>query len=286
MKKKLLLVIILIVLSVCGYELYMSNYGLTVSNYTVSDSRIEEDIRMVVLADLHNREFGENNQRLISLVKEQNPDIIMCVGDFVNGDEKDIQVAQNVLKELLKIAPIYFSNGNHEIEHEETFQSDLRQTFEATGATVLEYNYEDVEVSGQKLRIGGLYGYCVPAKYLKTGEASPEECEFLEDFMDTDKYTILLCHMPCIWSAGEGLEEWDIDMVLSGHAHGGQIRIPFVGGLYAPDQGWFPGEVSGQYVSKDGTRTMILSRGLGSSMWIPRFNNIPEVVVVDLKSMK
>lgn len=283
MKKKIFLPIIAILIIFFGCNLYMSNHSLTTSHYTVSDSRITEDIRMVVLADLHNSEFGKDNQRLVSLVKEQEPDLILCVGDFLNSDEENIEIAQNVLRELCSIAPVYFSYGNHEIAYEENFPVDLRQAFEETGATVLEYDYEDIEVSGQQLRVGGLYGYCVPEKYLKSNEADPEECSFLDEFMDTDSYTMLLCHMPCMWVDGEGLEEWDIDLVLSGHAHGGQIRIPLIGGLYAPDQGWFPGEVAGKYESEDGKRNLILSRGLGSSSWIPRFHNIPEVVVVDLK---
>lgn len=283
-KKTIFIAALLVLVLLAGVELYGSNECLTVSRYEIADSKIEREVRMVVLADLHNHEFGENNQRLLARVKKENPDIIMCVGDFVNGGEENTEVAEQVVRELCKIAPVYVSFGNHEVEHEKQFDTDLERTFEACGANVLEYGYEDVEISGQKLRIGGLYGYCVPAKYLASQEANAQECAFLEEFMNTENYTVFLCHMPCMWTVGEALEEWKIDLVVSGHSHGGQIRIPFVGGVYAPDEGWFPGKTCGTYTSEDGEQTMVLSRGLGSAGKIPRIYNIPEVVVVDLKA--
>lgn len=283
-KKKIFIAALLVIVLLAGVELYGSNECLTVSRYEITDSKIEREVRMVVLADLHNHEFGENNQRLLACVKKENPDIILCVGDFVNGGEETTEVAEQVVRELCKIAPVYFSFGNHEVEHEKQFDTDLVRTFEACGAKVLEYGYEDVEISGQEFRIGGLYGYCVPAKYLASQEADVQECAFLEEFMNTENYTVFLCHMPCMWTMGEALEEWKIDLVVSGHSHGGQIRIPLVGGVYAPDEGWFPGKTCGTYISEDGEQTMVLSRGLGSAGKIPRINNIPEIVVVDLKA--
>lgn len=282
-KKKIFIVVMILVVMLAGLELYCSNECLTVSRYEVTDARIEGKVRMAVLADLHNHEFGKNNQRLIQRVKDENPDIILCVGDFVNREEENTEVAEHVVTELCKIAPVYVSLGNHEVGQEELFGTDLKRTFERCGAKVLEYAYEDVDISGQKLRIGGLYGYCVPAKYLASQEADAQECGFLEEFMNTENYTVFLCHMPCMWTVGEALEEWKIDLVVSGHSHGGQIRIPFVGGVYAPDEGWFPGRTCGVYQSEDETRTMVLTRGLGSTGKIPRINNIPEITIVDLK---
>lgn len=228
---------------------------------------------------MHNSQFGTDNEELIEKVKEQEPDLIVLTGDLVNSDEADTSIALDLVSELSKIAPAYVSYGNHEEQHEKNFDSDLTAAFEEAGATMLEFSYEDIEVNGEKIRIGGLYGYCIPRHYY---EARENETTFLEEFSSADAYTLLLTHMPYCWIANDGISEWDIDCVFTGHDHGGLIRIPLIGGLYAPDQGWFPGKDCGLYYSKDGEKVMVLSRGLGKSGMVPRFNNVPEVVVVDI----
>lgn len=282
-KKKLWMVFSLLFLTLIG-SFWYSNKGLTVTRYEVTDEKIAEEIRMVLLSDFHNQKFGNDNQKLVQMVTEEQPDVILCVGDFVTNDEADILRAKALIRQLTEIAPVYFSYGNHEIAHEMNFGTDLYKEFEACGAMALEFDYADVTVKGQSIRLAGLYGYALPWKYASTGEVRENECSFIDEFLDTDAYTLLMCHMPYTWLELDGLEEWDIDLVVSGHAHGGQIRIPFIGGMYAPDQGWFPEDVAGQFESVDGEATIIVSRGLGSSTLIPRWNNVPEVVSIMLKS--
>ena len=260
----------------------LSAHGLTTAHYRVATSKITTPIRIVQLTDLHNSEFGDRNQRLIRKVADQEPDLILLTGDLLNQNEERTDIAEELIAGLCEISPVYVSYGNHETAYEENYHADLRTVYTAAGATVLEFDWQDVEVNGQTLRLGGLFGYCLPGELEKTGEARKNECTFLRGFQDTESYTVLLCHMPVSWIQYGSLESWDVDCVLSGHVHGGQVRLPWVGGLWAPDQGWFPGRESGLYWSEDGQRAMVLSRGLGNTEKLPRVNNIPEILVLDL----
>ena len=280
--KKRLLAVLLAIVVVIAWGLIRSKYSLELSNYVLSSPKLTAPIRVVQLTDLHNSEFGENNERLVRMVQKQSPDLIFMTGDMLNGREDETEIAVSLVRRLIEVAPVYFSYGNHEVTHERMFGRDLTALFEQAGATVLDRTYEDVTVNGQTIRLGGIYGYCLPEKYYSSGEAKRWECEYLKEFQDTESYTLLLAHLPTCWIRNDNLDIWQIDCVLSGHEHGGQIRLPLIGGLYAPDQGFFPGRSSGIYASQDGKRVMVLSRGLGSGVGVPRFGNVPEIVVVDI----
>ena len=276
------IIVLLLIGIIVERNLYQSKYSLNYSSYQITSDKINTPVRILQLTDLHNNEFGENNQELIDRVASQSPDLILITGDLLNSDESRTDIATNLISSLCDIAPIYISLGNHEVEYQQQFGTDIIRLYEDAGAVVLDRQYQDFEVNGQKLRLGGIYGYCLPAKYLETNEADPEECAFLSDFQNTDLYTILMCHMPVCWMLNDGLDEWDVDCVLAGHVHGGQVVLPLIGGVYAPDMGWFPGKLQGLYSSTDGSSTMVLSTGLGNTESVPRFNNVPEVVMVDI----
>lgn len=259
-----------------------SKHGLEVSSYALSTPKLAEPIRIVQLSDLHNQEFGRQNARLVNLVRKQRPDLIVLAGDMLNGDEAHTDIAVNLIEQLAQIAPVYAALGNHEKANQWTYGTNITALYQQAGAVLLEKNYEDVTVNGQTIRLGGILGYCLSEKYLKTGEARQHEVDYLKDFQDTPLYKVLLCHLPLCWLVNDNLEQWDIDCVFSGHTHGGQVRLPVVGGVYAPDEGLFPGRESGLYHSQDGERVMVLSRGLGSSGRVPRINNVPEIVVADI----
>lgn len=282
-KKFTFIIIILLFLTIiCTISLSTSAHALTTTHYKLPSSTISS-LRIVQLTDLHNSEFGEENSRLIAAVRDQSPDLILLTGDLLNSDEQRTDIATNLIAQLCDIAPVYFSNGNHEIEYEERYGVDIDELYREAGAVVLEKEYQDITVKNQKIRLGGIYGYCLPGKYLETGEADPEETAFLEAFQDTDLPKILMCHMPVCWMINGSLDDWDVDYVFAGHLHGGEVILPFVGGLYGPDLGWFPGKLEGLYSSENGKKMLILSRGLGTNESIPRFNNIPEVMVVDIQ---
>lgn len=277
------LIIILLFLGITTCQnLDQSKHSLSCSSYQIPSDKIDTPIRILQLTDLHNSEFGEDNQELIDRIASQSPDLILLTGDLLNSGEPVTEIAVNLISSLCKIAPVYLSLGNHEIEYRDNFGTDITQLYQDAGAIVLEHQYRDITVKGQSLRNGGIYGYCLPDKYLETEEADLSECIFLWDFENTDRYKILLSHLPIAWLKNDALEEWNIDCVFSGHLHGGQAILPGIGGVYAPDMGWFPGRLKGVFDSKDGKRHLVLSAGLGNTEVIPRFNNIPEIVCVDL----
>lgn len=261
--------------------LYVSVHALTITTYNLST--ISPSLRILQLSDLHNSEFGTHNSRLISAVRAQSPDLILLTGDLLNSDEQRTDIATELITQLCDIAPVYCSNGNHEVEYQEKYGVDVDELYREAGAVVLEKDYRDITVKNQQIRLGGIYGYCLPGKYLETGEADLEETVFLEEFQNTDLPTILMCHMPVCWMINGSLDAWDVDYVFAGHVHGGEVILPFIGGLYGPDLGWFPGRMEGIYTSGDHQKTLILSRGLGTNEMIPRFNNIPEIVVADIQ---
>lgn len=285
MKKEIIRAyIILFVLLITGILylrlVYFSHDGLRISCYDIS-AAVTEPIRIVQLSDLHNSEFGADNQRLVQSVAEQNPDLIFLTGDLVNDHDPDASIAVNLIEKLSHVAPVFASYGNHELTYEDTFHTDLAQLYQEAGATFLDFSWEDVTVNDTTLRIGGVYGYCLPPELQSDSEPGQKEQKFLTEFQDTALPTLLLCHLPVSW-LNHSLNSWDVDVVFSGHLHGGQVILPGVGGLYAPDMGWFPGRLWGTYQSEDQAHTLVLSCGLGSAEHTPRINNIPEIVVVDL----
>ena len=260
----------------------VSKYALEVTNYTLTTPKLTAPIRIVHLTDLHNSEFGEGNARLAEMVKKQRPDLILLTGDMLNGDDPETGIAESLIRKLADIAPVYAAQGNHEKANRKVYGTNIAACYEQAGAVWLEQTYEDITVNGQMIRLGGIMGYCLSEKYLKTGEARHHEIRYLKALQDTDLFSILLCHYPLCWIVNDNLEEWDVDCIFSGHIHGGQVRLPVIGGLYAPDHGWFPGQLRGLYRSQDRERVLVVSRGLGSRGKIPRFNNVPEIVVVDI----
>ena len=205
----------------------------------------------------------------------------LLTGDLIDDDTEDLSAVQSLIAALSQIAPVYASYGNHELDHQKNFHSNIAQVYTQAGATVLEQEWDEIEINGSQLRIGGIYSYCLPHLYTEGNEQRQAEADFLSAFQDTDLPTILLSHQPVGW-LGSSLDAWDISVVFSGHLHGGQMILPGIGGLYAPDMGWFPGRLWGTYSSSDGQTTLVLSRGLGTSELLPRVNNIPEIIVADL----
>ncbi len=255
---------------------------IKVARYSVELDGVKSPVRAVCISDLHGREFGKSNERLVAVVREQAPDVIFAVGDMLDGaaDKKELERLEALLTELGGLAPVYFAMGNHEQRYMRANEG-LPETLKRTGVRVVDDSYEDVEIAGQTLRIGGTMGHGFAfGRSKEEFEASPEYI-FLRDFEDTESPKICLAHMPDTFIFNGAYRLWDIDLVISGHTHGGLVRVPFAGGLFAPMQGWFP-EYDRGYFRLGEKIQMIISSGLAGYRWIPRINNRPEIVVVDI----
>lgn len=284
MKKtiKILVIIFFILILACLASIWVSYNWLTVTHFTVRSSKISEPFRIVLVSDLHEHQFGRDNEKLAEKIREQSPDLIIIDGDMINGDSENADTAVELVRALKETAPVYYSFGNHEYSYMEAGHEDLTEELEAAGAVVLNYQSIDIDVKGNQIRLGGLYEYG-----FETGMQSEEENEraipYLEEYADTDRYLIMCAHRPESFYPWDMADQWGIDLVLSGHLHGGQVIIPGVGGLYNSLDGFFPKFDYGQY--KLGDSDMVITRGLGSNpKMLPRFNNPPEIAVVEVEA--
>ena len=265
--------IVLLILGIVGYKAYkMADNSYFVDTfYEVEDEKIENHIRIVLLTDLHLKEYGENNSQLVDEIKRLKPDIIAMSGDMVDMNETDYSVVITLCKQLVDVAPIYFGYGNHEKEVIRVNQtSTINEDLEDMGVHVLHNRYVTVEVNGNLLDIGGL------SANPGTEDASYTQ-KFWNRYMESENYRLLLVHYPQFFFKGGALVDSDIDMALCGHLHGGVVQIPFVGGLYHPVDGLLPEMTEGCHLIND--IWVVISRGIGGS---PRFNNPPELVIIDL----
>lgn len=274
-----LLILVLLLAGVFYY--YIAYQDLTVTYYELKLD-VKETIRIVQLSDLHNTEFGEQNSELIQLVNQQHPDLIFMSGDMLNRNDKNTETVIRLIDSLKDIAPVYFGYGNHEYVWESNYKKSLKYDLESAGAIVVNNNYFDVDFKGLQFRIGGYMGYYrQPHMFTKNKYIIQLEKEFADDFENTDRIKMLINHIPTQWLDWHYIDKHPVDIVFSGHYHGGMIRIPFIDqGVFAPYVGWFPPYTKGMFTGKKAT--CILSAGLGTEHRIPRINNPPEIVVVDL----
>jgi predicted MPP superfamily phosphohydrolase len=208
------------------------------------------------------------------MLREAQPDIIAITGDLIDSRSTDIAAALSFVREAVKIAPCYYATGNHEARIEE--YSELEQGIQAAGVAVLRNAAVTLEREGQQIQIIGLDDYTFFSG--ENGWACVLSMLSQLEPMNREGYDILLAHRPEFWAE---YVQTEVELILAGHAHGGQIRLPFVGGLYSPDQGFFPKWDCGSYTQED--TTMVVSRGLGNSLFPLRVNNRPEVVIITLE---
>ena len=267
-------------------EIYISYNSLETEEYTISSDRINSEVKLALISDLHDHTFGEKNEELVQMLKEQEPDLILMAGDMINDISKDSHVAVELIEQVKDIAPVYYSLGNQEEDYIGRGTSDLLNELKDAGAIVLDESYQDIQVNGNAIRLGGMYDYAFALDGNNTTRKKnmrPSLYQFLTDFQDTDSYRLMMAHRPDSFIFGDAAKTWEIDLVVSGHNHGGQVILPFLGGIYGGDQGWFPKYVDGVHHFKK-VKNMVITRGLGSGEEkLPRFNNKPEVVIIHLE---
>lgn len=263
-KSALVLLIVIALLLFCSYQ----NRHLETTYYTYKAEQLGADLegyRIVQISDLHNVKFGKNNQKLVDRIRECEPDMIVLTGDLVDSNHTNVDRAVQFVDEIVKICPVYYVTGNHEYWLEKSEYDELMDGLVSAGVVILDNQVVEISRGDAKFRLVGL-----DDKSLADGT--------LEALLSDEKeLTVVLAHEPQYLAryAGTGA-----DLVLSGHAHGGQFRLPFVGGIVAPDQGFLPEYTAGEYYM-NGTE-MIVSRGLGNSVIPVRLFNYPEIVCVDL----
>ena len=284
MKKIIVKIIMIVILCLCliiGYFIYISYYKVEVTNYGISSAKINSDVNILMIADVHDQHCKVKDQ-IIDRIEQLKPDIILCVGDIIDNESESDKGTIEFLSLLSKISDVYMSLGNHELEYPDSKQ--LIEDIKNTGAKILDKEYQDIEVNGNTIRIGGMYDYAFSQE---TGDIDQETMKsdvynFLTEMKQTPSFQLMMAHRPDSFIFGKAYK-WDFDLVVSGHYHGGQVILPYVGGLYAPELGWFPEVDYGHYKLKD--MDMIVTRGISSSdETFPRFNNPPEIVSITLKA--
>lgn len=265
-----------------GLWLAWGNRALTVTHLTVESDRLPapfSGFRIAQVSDLHNAQFGPDNRDLLALLEAESPDLIVLTGDLVDSRRTDVAVGISFGARAARIAPTYYVPGNHESRLSGDDYAALKQGLEAGGVTVLENRLEVLEREGERIALAGVYD---PGFYRDSlGKAPALVADTLLSSLPLEEqnYTVLLSHRPELMDIYAG---HPVDLVFAGHAHGGQVRLPGIGGLAAPGQGLFPQYDAGRYTQ--GNTSMVVSRGLGNSIIPLRVNNRPELVVVELKA--
>ena len=266
------------VLSLLGWALVWGNTALVTADVLICSNGIPEAFdayKIVQISDLHDAQIGENNEKLIAMTAETEPDFIVLTGDFVDSSRFHPERSLSVAESLVKIAPVYYVSGNHEaILPDEDYQA-LTDGLRALGVCVLEDESAELTRDGQSIRLIGLTDIGFHPGTLEEKKDALRTA--LSALLPEDEFSVTLAHRPELMDV---YTECGAPLVLSGHAHGGQIRLPGIGGLIAPGQGLFPKYTDGKY-EESGT-TLVVSRGIGNSVLPLRVNDRPQIVVVQL----
>lgn len=282
-KKKFILYIVLVaVLAALMIWIAWGNTALERNTYTITSSRLPESFdgyRIAHVSDLHNAQMGKDNEMLLTMLREAEPDMIAITGDLIDSRNTDVDIAFQFVQKAVEIAPCYYVTGNHEARISEYEELEARMA--SVGVVILKDISTEIRIGEDTITLIGVDDPSFQTDYLFGDSEAVMSSKLTALHTDGDGFTILLSHRPELF---EIYKSHDIDLVLSGHAHGGQFRLPFIGGIVAPNQGFFPKYDVGLYT--EGHTNMLVSRGIGNSILPFRINNRPEVLLVELKIYK
>ncbi|EUJ48101.1 metallophosphoesterase [Paenilisteria rocourtiae] len=287
MKNNFLKVTGFVALAFTGYA-YWSTKQLRTTDYNIASTKIAPELdgfRILQLSDIHGDTFGRYNHRLIKKIWAIEPDIIVVTGDLLDGDE-GINTAITLMRKLARRYPIYYVTGNHEARSANL--EDLLPELDKAGVTYLKNQHVYIERDGKSFALAGIddpsmliqkpHQLTFVEEIAREEAIVQEELEVATNGIPASQFTFLLSHRPEKWSL---YQQAPIDLVCCGHAHGGQVRLPFTEGLYAPHQGLMPKLTAG--LTEANGRTMIVSRGVGNATVVPRVFNEPDLPIIILR---
>lgn len=267
-------------------EVYIDSNILEISNFSIKDNKIPDKFsgyKILHLSDLHSKSFGNKNDKLVEKINEINPNIIVMTGDMVNCNDTNFDNFFELVKVLSKKYEIYYIVGNHEQNMKKVNKNVITDFLKSNDVKVLDNEKVDLKIDDEKIN---LFGSWCNLKYYSSNAESKNYVfskEVMEKIMEdapinTDEYNILLAHNP---NFIESYADWGADLTLSGHIHGGMVRIPFIGGTFSPDTMFFPKYDNGMYEVSG--KKLIVSRGLGRGVRGFRFFNKPEMILITLE---
>ena len=275
---RVLCVLFILLLIVCAAVLIYASYTKThykIVTYEETSPKVSGSLRIAVISDIHNREYGEGNEKLISDLRALKPDLILFPGDMVVREEDDYGAVLHLIAVSSEIAPCYGVLGNHESERI-YFKNDgdLQEKFKEAGLRILRNASEEIRVGEDTVQLIGVEGTAYGFEEYG-GRKFMEETE-----IDPSAYSVLMAHIPILFDTQ--LSDYPFDLGIAGHVHGGIVRLPFLGALYSHEEGFFPKFGGGKAILRGG-QTLIVSGGLGDSkLFPPRINNTPELTVIDV----
>lgn len=280
---EILAALLALLLIAAGISAFVCSRVIKVTQYDVELDGITNPVKLVVVSDIHGKVFGDDNEPLCELVAAQEPDVIVLLGDLFPSDfqEADAAYVLHLTEQMQSIAPVYFAMGNHEKSYTARYGDTWINGIKDTGATVFDETCLDLELRGNTIRFGGSMGHGYLFGRTEEQFEASADYKILTEMQESPYPAILLAHWPDTVALSDGPQRWKIDLVLCGHTHGGVVRVPGIGGVYAPLQGWWPKYDYGEFQLNAQMR-MIITSGLSGHGQVPRIFNLPEICVINL----